>query len=316
MLNTDTKMLERMGISDAYTAATEFIEKNPDIMDQQIAEALLFTRYLRHPYHTDMNPGNYTDDTEMSIANAKVLINYNFPFKPIQFAEAYVYEFVRNNRRKGYAKGFYNLLSSVESGFELLKVIKPNSVKNGAAMRSVPLGVLPSVEQVIETANLQAKITHDTHPGFFSARAVALLSHFSLHSDRELSYENIYPFMAKFLPREDWNKYEYVFCTPWDGSPVTDKHEVPIAITTVHAVTHLLNLNLSLLDTLKTVIQWMGDTDSVASIACGILSARKQEEQFPTFMYHDFEKNRPVSNLEYLNNLNFLLMQKYGNLKF
>ena len=62
-----------------------------------------------------------------------------------RFVEAF-----RRDPREGYAGGFYAFLQEVTSGDEFLQRIRPDSDKSGAAMRAGPLGVFPTIGEVVE----------------------------------------------------------------------------------------------------------------------------------------------------------------------
>ncbi len=55
------------------------------------------------------------------------------------------------------------------------------SEKNGAAMRAVPFGVIRALVEMAHVVGVQARITHDSPVGDFSAQAVALMSHYALY---------------------------------------------------------------------------------------------------------------------------------------
>ncbi len=297
---SNPNMLLYIAMADATAEAVEY---NRTLE----TKCLEFQGYLAHPTH-GLRAGSYTDDTEMSVANTQVLTQLNEPFTPLIFADAYVYEFQRGGRRKGYSPGFQSVLERVHTGEELLEVLKPDSTKNGAAMRAVPIGVLPTMEKVLEVATLQASITHDTPEGRFSARAVALMSHIAL-------YENISPpglgeHCQWYLPEED-KYFRHVLTQPWPGGPIKASPGTSVAIATVQAVATVLVQEKSLMGILKQVIEWGGDTDSVAAIAWGIASARYQGEKLPEFMERDLEGGSKQTGVQHLRKLGALLMDKY-----
>lgn len=303
MRHSNPQMLNYIAMADAATLAVEY---NSAMRDH----CLRFQRYLAHPTH-GLAPGAYSDDTEMSVANAKVLIqHYDEPLTPLMFAEAYVREFALGGRRKGYSRGFQVFLEEVTTGEEFLVKIRPDSVKNGAAMRAVPFGVLPTVDRVLEVATLQARITHDTPEGRFSARAVALMSHAALYEDRPLA--DLGRYCQKHLPEEDIRYFD-VFVQPWSGGPVKSTPRASVAITTVHAVVSVLAREKSLMGILRQIILWGGDTDSVAAIAWGIASTRYQKsEVIPLFMPRDLEGGSLQTGTFNLSIVGTLLMAKYN----
>lgn len=298
MKHRNPDMLLYIAIADAYAAAVEYLHKNPgyekgtEAANTFINEALCFERYLARPMG-DLPAGSYTDDTEMSIANTIVLTTDEPPFTRQHFADRYVQEFVFGGRRRGYAQGFYeHVLSKVNNGSELLAIREPRSTANGACMRAVPFGALPKLEDALDVARTQASVTHDTPEGIVSAQYVAYLSWMSLWSDLPLA-QLFAP--GRVVPWHEFDDPEYAaglaeqFRAPWPGIPVHTAPHGCQALATVHAVLHLLRTEQSLMDMLRTVIKWGGDTDSVASIAWGIASARYQDETLPAFMRRDLE---------------------------
>ncbi len=306
MFLNNPNMLLYIAMADAYAVAVEY---NISLE----AKCLEFQGYLAHPTHS-LSAGSYTDDTEMSVANTLALLQPNERLTKQVFADAYVTEFQRGGRRKGYSHGFQAVLESVHNGEELLKALKPDSTKNGAAMRAVPLGVLPTIERVLEVATLQASITHDTPEGRFSARAVAVMSHLVLYKHKmgnwnfDINFIGIY--CAYLLPESD-RCFSHALTRPWPGGPVQASPGVSVAIATVQAVGTLLAYEKSLMGILKQVIRWGGDTDSVAAIAWGIASAWYQNEKLPKFMERDLEGGSKHTGAARLRKLGELLMHKY-----
>jgi ADP-ribosyl-[dinitrogen reductase] hydrolase len=302
----NNKMLLYIGMGDAYGMATEYIKfpRDNDIR----AQSLRLLGYVKHPTHQD-HPGLYTDDTEMSAANTRVLIANDAPYTKLQFADAYVAEFARGGRRKGYSRGFQALLEEIGSGTELLERLRPDSDKNGAAMRAVPFGVIKDIGLMLEVVTMQAAITHDTPVGRFSARAVALMSHYALYEDKPLSKIGIY--CADHLPKED-AEFLKIFHKPWPGLPVVSGPQGSIGLTSVWSVAHLVSQERSLRNILLKAIHWGGDVDSTAAISWGIASARYQDELLPDFLERDLERGNPHTGAPYLIDLGTRLMDKYA----
>lgn len=297
MLNPNPDILLYIGMADAFAAGAEYL-KLPEQNDL-LGKILMFDTYYPHP-SGELHPGAYTDDTEMSIANAKVLLGQYHG--KLDFADAYIDEFKLGNKRKGYAKGFQALLESIDDGLEFVDQIRPNSTKNGACMRAAVFGVLSSVEDVLGYSEFQAAITHNTTEGIFSAQAVALMAHFAMYTGWpfDLITEVTWRCLGKYP------QFEHVFHQTWDGTPVVGNSTFSVAIATVHAVSHLLTECHSLMDMLCTLIQWGGDTDSVAAVAWGIASCRFREEKLPDFLY------KGIENPTYLKEVGAQLMNKFN----
>lgn len=305
MKNPNPALLLYIGMADACGMSGEFVDqtKHPE----HFAEILRFKRYVRHPSHQEL-AGMYTDDTEMSCANARVLIAHPPPYQPIEFAQAWIDEFNRGGRRKGYARRFQEFLEKMKDGEDFLARIHNDSDKNGACMRAVPIGVLPQAKDVLEVATLQARITHDTPPALFAARLVALMAHYTLYVDD--IFDSLYGFCRRELPPEDREAFADIQW-PWSG-PVDGKRQ-PLAVETVHAVYHLIRSNFSLMDMLEDAIRLGGDTDSVAAITWGIASTLHRAEELPDFLARDLEAGRQThTGSGYLRELSFRLMQAYA----
>ena len=158
-------MLVELAIGDAYAAAFEFV-------DAELTREHQLGDYARHPRHP-LALGRYTDDTQMSIAVAELIVS-GAPFTRENLADGFVQTFQRD-RRKGYARGFYEFLTGVKDGADFLARIRPDSDKNGGAMRAAPVGVFARVEEVVEKATLQARLTHDTEQGTGAAVAYPII---------------------------------------------------------------------------------------------------------------------------------------------
>jgi len=191
-------MLVELAIGDAYAAAFEFV-------DWALTRDHRLGDYARHPRH-EREPGRYTDDTQMSIAVAELIVS-GAPFTRENLADAFVQAFQRD-RRGGYARGFYEFLNGVEDGADFLARIRPSSDKNGGAMRAVPVGVFASVAEVIDRSALQARLTHDTTEGATAAVAVSLMAHFFLY--RLGARHELPAFLSSHAPGPPWAE-------PWFG---------------------------------------------------------------------------------------------------
>lgn len=307
MKNPNPDLLLYIAMADACAAGAEYL-KFP--RDDAVRDACLgFERYVSHPTHQG-HPGLYTDDTEMSAANARVLIEQEPPYTTKMFADAYVREFLRGGRRKGYSRKFQTLLESISSGDEFMERVVPSSDKNGAAMRAMPIGALPTAQLVLDVADFQARLTHDTPEGRFSAKAVALMSHFALYEDHPL--EDVADYCMDHLPADELKHFGHVFAEPWSGEPVTTTERTPVSITTVHAVVDVVMSETSLMDMLARIIRWGGDTDSVAAIAWGIASARFRGEKLPEFLERDLEGGNTSTGADYLRQTGAALMARFA----
>lgn len=282
MLNPNPQMLLRLCQADAYAHACEYI-KFP--RDEAILKAVLkFEGYVAHPIHLNLKSGWYTDDGAMSIAVSEVLLQKP-PYTKQMFANAFVDVFQRDYR-DGYARNFQAFLDTVKDGSDFLARVRPDSVKNGACMRAVPLGVLKTPKEVLDVAKLQASLTHDTEVGILSAQLVGLMSHLALYTDEPFDK---FPKLILQITKD--GAAAQILSTLWDGRPVTSRGGPGIALATVQAAFTAIVTSSNLIEVMQKVVSWGGDTDSVATIAWGIASTRFKEE-LDDFWYYKLEPGK------------------------
>lgn len=235
-------MLE-MAISDAYGAGFEYAGKNFFAKHHDLGA------YVSHPKHRQL-PGTYTDDTQMAMAVAELMLERR-PLNKEAFADKFVAVFKRDPR-KGYSQRFYWLLREVRDGLELLAKIRPVSEKAGAAMRAPPLGLFPCRQTVLELAALNASVTHATAAGIASSQASALLAHYLAYDLGPV--KRIGSYLDKHIPGYGWRK-------PWRGVVG------PCGVDAVHAAAEAISRSTSLAELLGRAVNFRGDVDTVAAIA-------------------------------------------------
>jgi ADP-ribosylglycohydrolase len=249
-------MLLEIAVGDAYGAGMEYVE------EEYTREHNHLRSYVAHPRHR-IAPGRYTDDTQLSIAIAEAVAD-DAPWTRDELADRFVATF-RRDPRQGYARRFYELLLTLEDGAELLARIDPRSDKSGAAMRAVPIGVYPSVDEVVARCTLQASITHDTPHGIGAACAAALSAHYFLH--RQGPRERLGRFLAAAVPGPGgWDE-------PWEGTVG------PKGWMSVRAAVTAIQSHGSMSEILRACVAFTGDVDTVAAIAMGAASCARDVVQ-------------------------------------
>lgn len=243
-------------IGDAYGAGFEF---NNSMLVYNNGQ-----KFYDHPSfmasdgsEKPLKSGRYTDDTQMSIAVAETLLGNSL--SQLDFANNFVNCFKRDPI-KGYAKGFYQFLLLQQDGNDFIKNIKPDSTRNGAAMRSVPIGFIKDVDKLKEVCMTQASLTHNTKIGIDSSIITALMSNYFLYDIG--TKKHLLDYLKSHFP-------EYPFENVWT-KPVPCN-----GISTVLAVSTAIMSTDTLQDTMIKSVSFGGDTDSVASIACGIQLCNK-----------------------------------------
>lgn len=277
-------MLVEIAIADAYGAGFEFSSEKKVMLYNDLLS------YSRHDLYGFS--GKYTDDTQMTIAIVELMLN-NEEYTNEIIADKFI-ECFKRDQRLGYSKGFYQLLSSSESGFDLINKIKPNSERNGAAMRSVPIGFFKEKAKLLNFAKMQAQVTHNTPIAIRSSCAIALACHFGIHHKGKLSN------LKQFLEVEGYAGWDF----GWNK-------EVSIkAFDTVSAVFSCLIKNSNIKSLLQSCVALRGDTDSVASIAVGLACCfNEYDKNLPQNLISDL--NESIYGIQFLSRLDKELKKKF-----
>ncbi|MCX4025860.1 ADP-ribosylglycohydrolase family protein [Endozoicomonas sp. SM1973] len=271
-------MLVELAIGDAYGAGFEYVNK------KVVKEHNNLQQYIQHPRHLSIKPGCYTDDTQMSLAVAELLISDD-EWMLENIANYFVNAFKRDPR-EGYASRFYQFLTDISDGKQFLEQIKPYSDKSGAAMRAGPIGLLADEKQIVEYATIQAKVTHDTPGGVNSAVAAALMVHYCQYQLGDK--QDLGNYLKSKVPG-DWN-------TPWQGKI---GH---LGVDATHAAVAAIISHQDLSAILKQCVDYTGDVDTVATIALAAASCSQEVNQdLPEVLYSELENGQ--FGLKYLQKL-------------
>lgn len=287
--NPCQKMLLGIAIGDAFGAGYEMQPR------WKILKHFSFSKYSRK---NKSKLGHYTDDTQMSIAVAELILSRQ-ELTAENFADAFVACYQRDPH-SGYSKKFGPILKSALDGKDLIAKIGGKSERNGAAMRSVPFGVFENLSDAVKYAEINAKVTHNSPKGIASSVCVAAASHYFFHKignskgvfdycidackghDAEsISYFKELKNMKYLEPELLFGKKDLRFGIPVDG------------MRTAGAMLYILSrYSESVKQTLIESVLLGGDTDSVASITTGIAAIHGNMNELPSFLVEKLENKK------------------------
>lgn len=323
------ELLLRIACFDAYALALEFFMRNETTLQEReegrpIVDMVRTMNpkfgYHQNQRHVELKASCYSDDTERAIGNVRALLEPQSVTREM-LASIYVDEFNRSGRRKGYARGFQVFLESVKNGKEFLAKIRSSSCRNGAMMGAGVFGVLPSIEEVLHAAAVQASVTHNTRCGIFTARVAALATHFAfyhhdgLHALRAFLMTHEEKLAAPFANEEDCGHmplFHQSLETPWRNQIVSMTDTCPLGLATVQSSLTIASQVSSLRDGMDRCLNLGGDTDSVAAVIASIMAPRHRAETLPAFLERDLEFCSPWTGTPRLLELGGALMCKYG----
>jgi len=190
--------------------------------------------------------------------------------------------------------GFRTLLGSCRGGQDFLAKIRPHSEKSGAAMRAGVCGLLDNPQKVVDLAMWQASLTHATLPGMVSAAAAAMMV---WHCRKGTPVADIPHEIDDLFPN-------FEFATPWT-------EEVPnLGIPVVRAALTALQAG-SQATILKTLVDYGGDTDTVAAVAMAAASQHPDiEADLPDCLIEKMERGK--YGIAFLADLDRQLCEKFG----
>ncbi|MCE7010445.1 ADP-ribosylglycohydrolase family protein [Kibdelosporangium philippinense] len=277
-------MLVELAVGDAYGAGFEYAPAS------FVAARNDLTGYVQHGQHLGIKPGQYTDDTQMTLAVAEALVSGD-AWTPLNLASRFVEVFQRDPR-EGYAGRFYLFLQEVRDGADFLARIRPDSEKSGAAMRSGPIGLLPEVADVMHHSSVQARVTHDTPEGVEAAQAAALAVHYCHYGLGPVA--EVGKWIDGQVSRGGWGRV-------WRGKVGSKgRMSVTAALTALAGNTTMSGL-------LRDCVAFTGDVDTVATVALAAASRSVEYTQdLPESLVEGLE-NGPYGR-EYLAQLNSRLL--------
>lgn len=278
-------MILHAAIGDAYGSgfefqSLEFIAQNNDLLE-----------YRPHGHFTEIHR-RYTDDTQMALALAELLLENDEHWTAEMVADKFVSVFHRDKRR-GYSKRVYNALDASKNGNNFLQIIDNQSNGNGSAMRAYTLGYLKDIEKLLQFAEIQAQTSHHTTEGIIAAQRIALTVHYYFYDVKGIS---LFDFVEKYAPSEQI--FEVV-------SPI-DMHGFP----TTNAVLKIVSEANNMAECLQKTVAFGGDTDTTAALCMAILSVKKGvENNLPTFLFDELENGE--YGRDYLIEIDKKLKMKY-----
>lgn len=283
-LTPGARLLLGMAIGDAFGARFENLKR---------AEIT-----LSHEEELYRERNRYTDDTQMAIGIAELLIS-DRPFTRINLAEAFLAAY-RRDPRPGYSDITRHMLEDSADGTSFLQSLPEEEIRmrksDGAVMRALPLGVLADRREVIQNALISARITHG-HPDSLAATVgIALIVHERYHQ-RKPFIEIIRDF-PEIIPELTSKNREYlhrIITTGWNVQTILQEYEsygVPytesiILLGAVIAI--LISFGEDPGRALKEAVLLGGDTDTTACIVLGAVCIHPGRENLAPFLIQNLE---------------------------
>ena len=226
--------------------------------------------------HHKLQPGQYSDDTQMSLMVAESLVE-NKGFNPEDLATRYV-DWIVSGRARGYGKTTLLAVHNLLEGKSYSESGVPGSYGNGTAMRAAPIGVFfrNDLEEVINVCKVDSAITHASEEAEAGSIAIAFTAALAAQNDTEDLLERVH----SVLPDSKVKSIIYSL-----GSLIDARHipassalrvlgtKADVRQTVPSALYCFLKFN-NYHDAILAAIKAGGDTDTTAAIVGGLFGAK------------------------------------------
>lgn len=226
--------------------------------------------------HHKLTPGQYSDDTQFSLAIAESLIE-NRGFDPDDLAARYVELFASKSIR-GYGKTTLMAIQNLQSGKHWSESGIAGSYGNGTAMRSAPFGVYfrNDLQSLINICKIDSAITHASEEAEAGSIAIALTAAYALNDDLDGLLEKLW----EVLPDSKVKSSVYSLDSLVDSKYITPFEALRVLGTkadvrqTVPAVLYCFLKFNSYQEAVVAAIRAGGDTDTTAAIVGALFGAK------------------------------------------
>lgn len=142
--------------------------------------------------HHKLKPGQWTDDTQLSIEVAESLIQNN-GFNGDDLSARYV-DWIVSGRARGYGKTTLMAIQSLQLGKHWTESGVNGSLGNGTAMRAAPFGVYyrNDLQTLLKVVKLDSAITHASDNAEAGALAIALAAYYAVNGDTDNLLDKIW----------------------------------------------------------------------------------------------------------------------------
>lgn len=287
----ENHFLSIMAIADAYAMKYEFVEHDPDKTHYDLF-------YGPHPWHKDYQVAHYSDDTQMSIANAELLLTGRTSFTDDEFIEAWLATFKRDPR-VGYSKYMYQVMNEAQNAADFRARVNGRGDTSGGMMRAGVFGLQADIGTVKRLAAQQANITHDTPAGRNAALAAALGVHFLHHGG---SRSRVDLFVDHHMP-QNWLENGY-------------KNDTGNALNIMQAIRNVVHNSRTMSQLLVHTVNYGCKTDTDTICATAALMASRDpwvRNDLPHILYAKLENG--TYGMDYLQRLDEKLMQAFPRQK-
>lgn len=257
-------------IGDALGVPFETKLANYDLLVAWDGETFLGSEHHR------LKPGQYSDDTQMSLMVAESLIE-NHGFNPDDLAERYV-EWITSGRARGYGKTTMLAIQNLLNGKHWSESGIAGSYGNGTAMRAAPFGVYfrNDLQSLVSICKMDSGITHASDEAEAGSIAIGLAAAYAVNREKEGLLDELW----RILPDSKVKSIVYSLDSLIDSPYITPEQALRVIGTkadvrqTVPAALYCFLKFQTYGEAVEAAIRAGGDTDTTAAIVGALFAAR------------------------------------------
>jgi ADP-ribosylglycohydrolase len=263
--------------------------------------------YQSSTYHR-LRPGQFTDDTQMSLALAETILENKF-YEPSVAAKKYLAWFTSGDCR-GIGTSTRQAMSNLAQG----KTWEASGIEqaqgNGTAMRAAPIGAHQNrgaerLRASAHWARIDAGITHNSDEAREGSAAMAVAtSHLCAGGKKDSLLTTVLQHVQKSRVR---SALEDVYRAIRRGDSIGDFLKTrewllsgvgPHVVQSVPAAFTMFLYSENFEDTVRNAIRMGGDTDSVAAMAGALAGSYYGIEGIPDSLLDPLERAAEIRNIE------------------
>lgn len=244
-------------------------------------------------YH-QLQPGQYSDDTQMSVMVANSLVT-NRGFNPDDLAARYV-DWINSGIARGYGKTTLMAVQNLMSGKHWSESGIAGSYGNGTAMRAAPFGIYyrNDLQSLVAICKIDSAITHASEDAEAGSIAIALATAYAVNNDTENLLERI----SEKLPDSKVKGLVYSLDSLVNSDKISPQQALRVLGTkanvreTVPAALYCFLRFNNYHDAVYAAIKAGGDTDTTAAIVGALFGAKFSMKGIDKSFYsvEDFDK--------------------------
>lgn len=231
--------------------------------------------YLGSEHHK-LQPGQYSDDTQMSLMVAESLIK-NRGFNPDDLSARYV-DWMTSGRARGWGKTTLMAIQNLVAGKHWSESGIAGSLGNGTAMRSAPFGVYfrNDIYSLVNICKIDSAITHASEDAEAGSIAIALAAAYAVNNDTDNLLEKI----CSHLPDSKVKNTIYSLDALISSEHINPSQALKVLGTkanvreTVPAALYCFLKIDNYQEAVVTAIKAGGDTDTTAAIVGALFGAK------------------------------------------